>query len=74
MMKIEQMPEMDGFEATRQIREMEKQCGLHIPIIALSAEIDKLTTETGMDFHITKPIKKEHLLKAITCIENSDMM
>ncbi|PNY15488.1 histidine kinase cki1-like protein [Trifolium pratense] len=69
-----QMPEMDGFEATRKIREMGKRCGLHIPIIALSAEIDKLTTETGMDFHITKPIKEEHLLKAITCIENSDIM
>jgi len=64
----------DGFEATREIREMEKHYGLHISIIALSAEIDKLTTETGMDFHITKPIKKEHLLKAITYIENSDIM
>jgi len=68
------MPVKDGFEATREIREMEKHYGLHISIIALSAEIDKLTTETGMDFHITKPIKKEHLLKAITYIENSDIM
>ncbi|XP_058778293.1 histidine kinase CKI1-like [Vicia villosa] len=68
-----QMPEMDGFEATRKIREMEKEYGVHISIIALSAEIDKLTTETGMDFHITKPIKKEHLLKAITYIENSEI-
>ncbi|KAL5069038.1 hypothetical protein RYX36_019925 [Vicia faba] len=68
-----QMPEMDGFEATRKIREMEKEYGVHISIIALSAEIDKLTTETRMDFHITKPIKKEHLLKAINYIENSEI-
>nr|XP_004496043.1 histidine kinase CKI1-like [Cicer arietinum] len=69
-----QMPVMDGFEATRKIREMEKHYGLHICIIALSAEIDKRTTETGMDFHITKPIKRDHLLKAIAYIENNHIM
>src|SRR4030095_330700 len=32
-----QMPETDGFEATRQIREWEKTTGQHIPIIAMTA-------------------------------------
>lgn len=68
------MPVMDGFEATRQIREMEKCHGLHIPIIALTADIDKNTTETGMDFHIVKPITKEHILKAIKSIHKKELL
>jgi two-component system sensor histidine kinase/response regulator len=32
-----QMPEMDGFEATKRIREAEKTSGIHLPIIALAA-------------------------------------
>ncbi|MCI03788.1 histidine kinase CKI1-like [Trifolium medium] len=60
-----QMPVMNGFEATRQIREMEKSYGVHIPIIALTADVDSSTEVTGMDFHIEKPLRKEHLLEAV---------
>lgn len=67
-----QMPIMDGFEATRQIRKMEEPFGVHVPIIALTAhttgEETSKTIEAGMDFHLCKPIKSEQLLEAIRYI------
>ncbi|KAH1259081.1 Histidine kinase CKI1 [Glycine max] len=63
-----QMPVMDGYEATRRIREIEKSHGVHIPIFALTANTGKeaiLSIEAGMDDHLIKPINKEALLKAI---------
>jgi CheY-like chemotaxis protein len=55
-----QMPEMDGFEATRQIRKSEKLQHIHIPIIALTAGAIKgekeKCLEAGMDDFIPKPI------------------
>ncbi len=62
-----QMPEMDGFEATREIRKWEtEQIKLqHMPIIALTAnamEGDReLCLEAGMDDYMTKPINLEQL-------------
>ncbi|KAJ1412567.1 Signal transduction response regulator, receiver domain [Sesbania bispinosa] len=69
-----QMPVMGGYEATRQIREMERPYGVHIPIIALTANTGdeaKLSIEAGMDGHLEKPINKEKLLEAISnvCIK-----
>lgn len=63
-----QMPEMDGFEATRLIREKEKESGSpHIPIIAMTAYAMKgdkeRCLESGMDGYVSKPISLE-LLKA----------
>lgn len=56
-----QMPVMDGFEATRKIREFNKE----IPIIALSAAVmeqDKaLTIDAGMNDHLAKPIDVDEL-------------
>ncbi|XP_020231408.1 histidine kinase CKI1 [Cajanus cajan] len=63
-----QMPVMDGLQATERIREMEKRYGVHIPIIALTACTEKMAVETGIDYHIVKPIKGENLLEAIKCI------
>jgi CheY-like chemotaxis protein len=67
------MPIMNGFEATKQIRKMEKHYGVHIPIIALTAHTSggevNMTIEAGMDVHLSKPLKKEHLLEAIRYIE-----
>jgi signal transduction histidine kinase/CheY-like chemotaxis protein len=60
-----QMPEMDGYTATGEIREMEKSAGGHIPIIALTANAMKEDAEkcvaAGMDDYLAKPFKKESL-------------
>jgi CheY-like chemotaxis protein len=65
-----QMPEMDGFEATAAIRKGEMKSGKHIPIIAMTAHAmagDKeRCLEGGMDDYITKPIRLELLLDALT--------
>ncbi len=60
-----QMPGMDGFEASKKIREFDKKT----PIIALSAAVmqrdRELTKAAGMDAHIAKPIDKSELKKVI---------
>lgn len=62
-----QMPQMDGYEATRQIREVLQ---LHIPIIAMTAhalagEREKCMSR-GMNEYISKPIIEEELFKLIS--------
>jgi two-component system sensor histidine kinase/response regulator len=63
-----QMPEMDGFEATRAIREMEGD-KKHIPVIAMTARAMKEDREkslqAGMDDYISKPIEPEKMIDAI---------
>jgi len=56
-----QMPVMDGFEATRQIREHEKKSGrAPVPVIALTAnallEDQEKCLSVGMDDHVAKPV------------------
>jgi signal transduction histidine kinase len=64
-----QMPEMDGFEATRRIRQKEKQSGLRTPIIGLTAEAMEGARErclaAGMDDYISKPATLERLREVI---------
>jgi two-component system sensor histidine kinase/response regulator len=64
-----QMPEMDGFEATRQIRELEKITGSHMRIVAMTAHAMAGDRErclaAGMDDYISKPLRKEDLLRAL---------
>jgi len=60
-----QMPEMDGFEATRQIREAEKESGTQTPIIALTANATEAyrrkCLDAGMDDFIAKPFEMQTL-------------
>ncbi len=64
-----QMPEMDGFEATRSIRAAEGTSGRHLPIIAMTAHAMKgdreRCLEAGMDDYVAKPIQSQDLLRAI---------
>ena len=64
-----EMPEMGGIEATRRIREREKQTGKHVPIIALTAHAlasdRQRCLDAGMDGYLPKPIRPQALLTAI---------
>ena len=69
LMDIE-MPVMDGYAATKKIREWEKkQKKEPTPIVALTAhalkEHEEKSKEAGCDGHITKPIKKAKLMETI---------
>lgn len=63
-----QMPEMNGLEATERIRQMDKEKGIHTPILALSAGVVKgekeKCFEAGMDDFLAKPISIDELRKA----------
>ncbi len=75
-----QMPEMDGLEATREIRRLERSEGLgaagsegaRLPIVAVTAhaspEDRKRCLEAGMDAHLTKPVRSAELLAAIEAL------
>jgi signal transduction histidine kinase/CheY-like chemotaxis protein len=60
-----QMPVMDGFQATRRIRELEREEGGHIPIIAMTAYAmkDDMTKcrNAGMDDYISKPFHPDDI-------------
>lgn len=67
-----QMPKLDGFGATRVIREAEQQLSAsasRLPIIALTANAmkgdDDLCMEAGFDGYLTKPLDKEDLFKTM---------
>ena len=64
-----QMPEMDGCEAARNIRAMNRPDAQVIPIIAVTAnafaEDIAMTTEAGMNAHISKPIDFEVLCRTL---------
>jgi CheY-like chemotaxis protein len=63
------MPELDGFEVVRAIRERERSEGGHLPVIALTARSRKedrgRCLAAGMDDFLTKPVSASELLGAI---------
>jgi CheY-like chemotaxis protein/HPt (histidine-containing phosphotransfer) domain-containing protein len=69
-----QMPEMDGFEATRIIRERELDSGGHVPIVAMTAHAMKgdreRCLEVGMDGYVSKPLHPTELFKAVESLGN----
>ncbi len=64
-----QMRDMDGLTATRAIRDYEKEGGVHLPVVAMSAEAmagDRARCEAaGMDHYLSKPIDEQELLAVI---------
>jgi CheY-like chemotaxis protein len=64
-----QMPDMDGFEATRTIRTMEKITGRHQQIVALTAHAmmgdRERCLEAGMDAYLSKPINAQELYQVL---------
>ncbi|KAM3194805.1 hypothetical protein ACQJBY_071074 [Aegilops geniculata] len=64
-----QMPVMNGYDATRRIREQESRYGIRTPIIALTAhsaeEGLQESMEAGMDLHLTKPIPKPTIAQIV---------
>lgn len=63
------MPEMDGLEATRKIREMNRPDARKIPIIALTAnafdEDVQNSMQAGLNAHLSKPVEPEILFKTL---------
>jgi two-component system, sensor histidine kinase and response regulator len=63
------MPELDGIEVVRRVRERERITGAHLPIIALTARSRKEDRErclaAGVDDFLTKPVSAADLLAAI---------
>ena len=64
-----QMPEMNGYEATKKIREFSDKAKASVPIVAMTAnafEEDKRNAfMAGMNAHVAKPIDEEHLLSVL---------
>ena len=63
------MPDLDGYEATREIRRREASSGAHIPIIAMTANSmaadRELCLQAGMDDYVSKPIRPTLLAEAL---------
>jgi CheY-like chemotaxis protein len=64
-----QMPEMDGYETTRELRRSEDGTGRHLPVIAMStadAGADREACfEAGMDHYLSKPVRTDALAQAL---------
>src|SRR5207244_8365366 len=64
-----QMPEMDGFQATAAIRELQRQSGKRVPIVAMTAHVMAGDREkalaAGMDDYISKPLMRDELRQVV---------
>ncbi len=63
------MPKMDGYQATRTIRDMKREDAQSIPIVAMTANAfteDRIKSrEAGMNAHISKPLDTELVIKTV---------
>ena len=63
------MPEMDGLEATRRIRGLDRNDAKTIPIIALTANVFdedvQRSMQAGLDAHLSKPVEPELLFETL---------
>ena len=70
-----QMPELDGFQVVRAIREWERGAGGHLPVIALTARSRNEDRErclaAGMDDYLAKPVRSAELFAAIERVVSS---
>ena len=68
LMDVE-MPELDGYQATRAIRRREEASGRHLPIIAMTAHAmsgdREKCTSSGMDGYVAKPVRQKDLYEAL---------
>lgn len=66
------MPDLDGVEATRRLREQERSGGRRTPVIALTADVTPETRarciEAGIDDCVTKPIDMAGLMRTIQAV------
>ena len=66
------MPGIDGLEATRQIRALNREDATTTPIIAVSANAfaddRRLSREAGMNAHLSKPVSSQELVEALAHI------
>lgn len=66
------MPGIDGLEATRQIRAVDREDAATTPIIAVSANAfaddRRLSREAGMNAHLSKPVSSQELVEALAHI------
>ena len=66
------MPEMDGLEATRRIRAMDRRDAKKIPIIALTAnafdEDVQRSLQAGLNAHLSKPVEPDALFATLECL------
>jgi CheY-like chemotaxis protein len=67
-----QMPDMDGLQATRAIRQREQDTGQHVPIVAMTAHALKGDREkciqAGMDGYVAKPIRQDEFFGTIALV------
>jgi PAS domain S-box-containing protein len=73
-----QMPDVEGYEVARTIRNQERQRGGHLPIVALTAHAMKgdreRCLEAGMDDYLTKPIQSAELHAVLRRVLESGML
>jgi CheY-like chemotaxis protein len=67
-----QMPNLDGFDATREIRRLEAGSGARVPIVAMTAHAMPGDRErclvAGMDDYVTKPISLTEISRVLAAI------